>query len=128
MQLMLAPLVLCSSSVFAQSSSESKVKPATNEDIYLYRGISASYVCNARASGIRFPKAVGIAAQTYAQLINGRHGGKVESVGKNRLTNKQIFTGAEFQIVTGALQFCPKEVPRKVKRKVQDAIDKTRKP
>ena len=46
---------------------------------------------------VEFPKAVGIAAATYTQLLNGRHGGKIEQTGGEKLTNKQLFAGAEFR-------------------------------
>ncbi len=100
------------------------MKPATKEDVFLYRGLGASYLCNARAAGIEFPKAVGIAAATYAQVLSGRHGGVVATAGSKKLTNKQLFAGAEFQIITGALQFCPKDVPDDVKAKVDEALKK----
>ena len=100
-----------------------KQTPATDDDIFLYRGIGASFLCNARSAEVEFPKAVGIAAATYAQVLNGRHGGIVASAGDKKLTNKQLFAGAEFQIITGALQYCPKQVPDDVKEKVQNAID-----
>ena len=80
-------------------------KPATQDDIFLYRGMGSSYLCNARAAKIEFPKAVGVAAATYVQVLNGRHGGKVESVGSKKLSNEQLLSGAEFQIITGALQY-----------------------
>ncbi len=104
-----------------------KQAPASDEDVYLYRGMGASYLCNARAAGVEFPKAVGIAASTYAQVLNGRHGGVVASAGDKKLTNKQLFAGAEFQVITGALQYCPNEVPEDVKTKVQEAIEKQKK-
>ncbi len=122
---LLVPLALASCGSSAQSEANSKkLSPATTEEIFLYRGIGASYLCNARSAGIEFPKAVGIAAATYAQVLNGRHGGFVVSAGEEKLTNKQLFSGAEFQIVTGALQYCPKQVPDDVKEKVQDALRK----
>ena len=127
------PLVLssCSSSTSleggakdSKSESNRKQTPASDDDIFLYRGIGASFLCNARTAEIEFPKAVGIAAATYAQVLNGRHGGVVASAGNKKLTNKQLFAGAEFQIITGALQYCPKQVPDDVKAKVQEAIEK----
>ncbi len=126
---LLVPIFLagCSASSKEENtstSSNAEIKPANTEDIFLYRGIGASFLCNARAAGVEFPKAVGIAAATYAQVLNGRHGGFVASAGKKKLTNKQLFAGAEFQIITGALQYCPKEVPEDVKAKVDTALKK----
>jgi hypothetical protein len=108
----------------AQSSGKAPSAPASNDDRFLYRGMGSSYVCNARAAKVEFPKAVGIAAATYVQLLNGRHGGLVASTGNKKLTNEQLFAGAEFQIITGALQFCPDMVPADVKSKVEEALKK----
>ncbi len=85
--------------------------------------MGASFFCNARAADVEFTKAAGVASATYAQVLEGKHGGFVASAGKDKLTKKQLFTGAEFQIITGALQYCPDEVPEDVKEKVQKAID-----
>ena len=106
------------------SSGSTPTVAASNEDIFLYRGALSSYVCNARAADVAFPKAVGIAAATYAQLLTGRHGGLVASAGTTKLSTKQLFAGAEFQIITGALQYCPKAVPEDVKAKVEEAVKK----
>ena len=133
MLFLLGPLVIagCSSKPGEEGSKASKnsesIKPASDEDIYLYRGIGASYLCNARSAEIEFPKAVGIAAATYSQILNGRHGGFVASAGKDKLTNKQLFAGAEFQIISAALQYCPKAVPEDAKTKVMEAIEKQKK-
>lgn len=123
----LAPLTLIGPAAFAQAAADADKNPATNADILLYRAIGSSYVCNARTAGVDFPKAVGIAAATYAQIINGRHGGFVASAGTEKLTTKQLFSGAEFQVITGAIQYCPKEVPTDVKTKVEEALKKQQK-
>ena len=117
-------LALVAPAVLAQGAAKPQSKPASDSDIFLYRGMGSSYVCNARTAGVEFPKAVGIAAATYVQLLNGRHGGLVASTGNKKLTNEQLFAGAEFQIITGALQFCPDKVPADVKTKVEEAIKK----
>ena len=122
--LLLLPLLFSGSVAMAQSSGKAPSAPASNDDIFLYRGMGSSYVCNARAAKVEFPKAVGIAAATYVQLLNGRHGGLVASTGNKKLTNEQLFAGAEFQIITGALQFCPDMVPADVKSKVEEALKK----
>ena len=122
--LLLLPLCLAGPAAIAQSAGKAPTSPASNEDVFLYRGMGSSYVCNARTAGIEFPKAVGIAAATYVQLLNGRHGGMVASTGTKKLTNEQLFAGAEFQIITGAMQFCPDKVPADVKKKVEEALKK----
>ena len=133
MPLLLAPLVLasCSSPTplggkLQSSQDEANVEnnPATADDIFLYRGIGSSFICNARSAGVEFPTAVGVSAATYAQVLSGHHGGYVASAGNKKLTNKQLFSGAEFQVVTGALQYCPEHVPDDVKAKVEAAIEK----
>ena len=63
-------------------------KPATNEDLFLYRTIGSSFFCNARSAEVEFSKSVGISAATYAQVLNGRHGGFVAAAGKNKLSNR----------------------------------------
>ena len=123
--LLLLPLCLAAPAAMAQSAAKAP-KPASNDDVFLYRGMGSSYVCNARTAGIEFPKAVGVAAATYVQLLNGRHGGKVASTGNKKLTNEQLFAGAEFQIITGAMQFCPDKVPADVKTKVEEALKKAK--
>ena len=124
--LLLLPLCVAVPAAMAQSAGKAPTSPASNEDVFLYRGMGSSYVCNARTAGIKFPKAVGIAAATYVQLLNGRHGGMVASTGNKKLTNEQLFAGAEFQIITGAMQFCPDKVPADVKTKVEEALKKAK--
>lgn len=122
--LLILPIGLWGSEAIAQSKKETAANPASDSEIFLYRGLGASYVCNALTAKVEFPKAVGIAAATYTQLLRSRHGGKVASAGNKELTNEQLFNGSEFQIVTGAVQFCPKLVPEDIKKKIKEANKK----
>ena len=81
------------------------LKAATEQDLYLYKGMGASYLCIASKAGIEFPKAVGIATATYVQVIEGKHGGLVKELGDKKLERDKLFAGAEFQIVTTAVQY-----------------------
>lgn len=118
----LAPLTLDPASAHAQQAAA--LKPAAQEDIFLYRTMGSSYVCNARRAKVEFPKALTIAVLTYVQVLNGRHGGKVQSMGDQKLTREQLLGGAEVQLITGALQYCPDAVPADVKAKLEEAIKK----
>ena len=104
--------------------SNKKLQAATEEDLYLYKGMGASYLCIASKAGIEFPKAVGVATATYVQVIEGKHKGRIEELGDKKLERDQLFAGAEFQIVTTAIQYCPDSVPKEVTNKVNEILKK----
>ena len=103
------------------------LQAATEQDLYLYKGMGASYLCIASKAGIEFPKAVGIATTTYVQVIEGKHGGLVKELGDKKLERDKLFAGAEFQIVTTALQYCPDSVPKEVTKKVNRILKENKK-
>ncbi len=103
------------------------IQAATEQDLYLYKGMGASYLCIASKAGIEFPKAVGIATATYVQVIEGKHGGLVKELGDKKLERDKLFAGAEFQIVTTAVQYCPDSVPKEVTKKVNKILKENKK-
>ena len=104
-----------------------KLQSATEEDLYLYKGMGASYLCIASKAGIKFPKAVGVATATYVQVIEGKHGGVIKELGDEKLDRDKLFAGAEFQIVTTAIQYCPDSVPEEVTKKVNKILKDNKK-
>ena len=107
--------------------AEKKLLAATEQDLYLYKGMGASYLCIASKAGIEFPKAVGVATATYVQVIEGKHGGLVKELGDKKLEREKLFAGAEFQIVTTAIQYCPDSVPEDVTKKVNKILKENKK-
>ncbi len=107
--------------------AENKFLPATEKDLYLYKGMGASYLCIAAKAGIEFPKAVGVASATYVQVLEGKHGGLIKDLGNKKLDREKLFSGAEFQIVTTALKYCPDSVPKKVRKKVKKILKENKK-
>ena len=99
-----------------------KFKPAIEEDLYLYKGMGASYLCIASNAGIEFPKAIGVATATYVQVLEGKHGGLIEELGDTKLDRKQLFAGAEFQIVSTAMNACPDSIPKDVSKRVNNLL------
>ena len=104
-----------------------KLQPATEQDLYLYKGMGASYLCIASKAGIEFPKALGVATATYVQVVEGKHGGAVKELGDDKLEREKLFAGAEFQIVTTAIQYCPDSVPKEVSKKVTKILKENKK-
>ena len=99
-----------------------KLKPAMEEDLYLYKGMGASYLCIASKAGINFQKAIGVATATYVQVLEGKHGGLIEELGDKKLEREKLFAGAEFQIVETALNYCPDSIPEDVSKKVNEIL------
>ena len=96
--------------------------PATEAEMNLYTRIAAVNVCIARGAGVDFDKAVGIAGETIAQLIQGQHGGLIAQVGPKPLSIDDLRKGSINSAVLGAAEICPKEVPADVMAKVQAAL------
>ena len=107
--------------------SDKKLQAATEQDLYLYKGMGASYLCIASKAGIEFPKALGVATATYVQVVEGKHGGAVKELGDDKLEREKLFAGAEFQIVTTAIQYCPDSVPKEVTKKVTKILKENKK-
>ena len=107
--------------------SNKKLQAATEQDLYLYKGMGASYLCIASKAGIEFPKALGVATATYVQVVEGKHGGAVKELGDDKLEREKLFAGAEFQIVTTAIQYCPDSVPKEVSKKVTKILKENKK-
>ena len=107
--------------------ADKNLQAATEQDLYLYKGMGASYLCIASKAGIEFPKALGVASATYVQVVEGKHGGAIKELGDNKLERDKLFAGAEFQIVTTAIQYCPDSVPKEVTKKVNKIIKENKK-
>ena len=102
--------------------ANNKLKPAMEEDLYLYKGMGASYLCIASKAGIDFPKAIGVATATYVQVLEGKHGGLIKELGETKLERDKLFAGAEFQIVQTALKYCPESIPEDISKKINEIL------
>jgi len=88
----------------------------------LYTRIGALNVCIARAAGIEFDKAVAVAGETIAQVIQGQHEGAIAQVGPKPLSIDELRKGAINSAVLGAVEVCPDEVPADVRKKVEEVL------
>lgn len=107
---------------FTLLPAAAQTAPATEADMSLYTRIAAVNVCISRGASVEFDKAVGIAGETIAQVIQGVHGGLIKQVGTKPLTIEELRRGSVNSAVIGAVEICPKQVPADVVKRVQDAI------
>ena len=108
----------------AEGKKRTSNKPASSEEVFLYRQIGINFLCRARLSEIEFPKALGISSATFADIIDRKHDGRVQELPDKKLTPKQLYFSAELQIIEGAIRFCPDQVPEETKTKFNELIDK----
>ena len=120
----------CKNSVSSESSqsnvssinNEINFIPASKEQMNLYRQIGVSYLCLARQAKVEFPQAISIASNNFVLLVSKKHGGFIQEIGDKKLTNDQIFQGSYLQLIEGAIQLCPDQVPEEDKAKFSKAL------
>ncbi len=88
---------------------------ATEEDLFLYRQMGASYLCIASKAEVDFNKGLGIASATFANVIIGKHGGAIRDLGNEKLDEKKLYNAGTYQIVGSALNICPESIPKDIK-------------
>ena len=98
--------------------------PASREEMNFYRQIGISYLCLARKAEVEFPKSISIASNNFALIVSKKHGGLIEEIEDKQLTIDQIYQGSYFQLVEGAIQLCPNQVPEEEKTKFLKAVEK----
>lgn len=122
--LLVLPLLLAGGPAAAAPAgpAPAAVSPASDAEITLYSRMAAMNACIARAAGVEFDKAVAIAGETIAQLIQGQHGGAIAQVSAQPLNSDELRKGSINAAVLGAAELCPSEVPADVIKRVQDAL------
>tara|TARA_Y100001968_G_scaffold138411_1_gene126573 strand:+ start:90 stop:569 length:480 start_codon:yes stop_codon:yes gene_type:complete len=96
---------------------------ASTDEMYFYKQIGISYICLARQAKVDFPKSISIASNNFALIVSSKHGGLIEEIGGEKLTNKQIYQGAYLQLIEGSIQLCPDLVPEEEKEKFLKTVE-----
>ena len=68
-------------------------------------------------------KSISIASNNFTLIVSKKHGGLIEEIGDKELTNDQIYQGSYLQLIEGAIQLCPNEVPDAEKKKFAKALE-----
>ena len=95
--------------------AEKNLIAASEQDLFLYRQMGASYLCIASKAEVDFKKGLGIASATFANVIIGKHGGAIKELGNEKLDEKRLYNAGTFQIVGSALNICPESIPKNIK-------------
>ncbi|MCP9926558.1 cAMP phosphodiesterase [Cyanobium sp. CH-040] len=99
--------------------------PATQAEMEVYTSLAALNLCIARAAGVEFERAVGIAAETITRWIQDTHQSAIAPVSATPLGLEDLRRGAVNSAVIGAVEICPDQVPPEVLRDVRQAMQKS---
>ena len=130
--ILITPFIIFESNTINKQVKAEKISIAASEqDLFLYRQMGASYLCIASKAEVDFSKGLGIASATFANVIIGKHGGAIKELGNKKLDEKNLYNAGTFQIVGSALNICPESIPKEIKndyeKKVKQLIKKTKK-
>ena len=110
--------------------SYSNTKPqATQQDIFLYKQMGASYLCKAISEKIDFDfnKALAISTYTFAEVIFSKHGNLIQGAGKEKLKTERVLFIGEIEILNSAIKICPKQIPNDIKKRFEETLNNLKK-
>ena len=116
----LAPALLAA--VLALPARPALAAHATEAEMELYTRLAALNVCIARAAGVEFDLAAGVAAETITQWIQGNHESGIAPVSATALSLDELRRGSINSAVLGASELCPQLLPKEVMRDVEKAV------
>ena len=107
-----------------QIKAEKNFISASEQDLFLYRQMGASYLCIASKAQVDFEKGLAIASATFANVITGKHGGVIKQLGDEKVDQKRLYNSGKFQIVGSAINICPESIPKDIKNKYEKSLKK----
>ena len=122
-------LTICEINIFNKRVFANTKPAATEQDIFLYKQMGASYLCKAINDKIDFDfkKSLAISTYTFAEVIFSKHGNLIEATGKEKLTTERVLFIGEIQILDSAIKICPKQIPNDVKKSFKETLNKLKK-
>ena len=103
--------------------------PASQEDVFLYKQMGASFLCKSVNNKIDFDfnKALAVSTYTFAEVIFSKHGNLIQEAGKEKLTTQRVLYIGEIEILNSAIKICPKEIPNDVKKRFKETLNMLKK-
>ena len=116
--------------IFENNTTNKQVKAekisiaASEQDLFLYRQMGASYLCISSRAEVDFNKGLGIASTTFANVIVGKHGGVIKELGSEKVDGEKLYNVGKFQILGSALNICPESIPKDIKKDYEKFLKK----
>ena len=122
-------LTICEINILNKRLYANTKPQATQQDLFLYKQMGASYLCKAINDKIDFDfeKALAISTYTFAEVIFSKHGNLIQEAGKEKLTTPRVLYIGEIEILNSAIKICPKQIPNDIKKSFQETLNKLKK-
>ena len=122
-------LTILEINIFNKRLSANTKPQASQEDIFLYKQMGASYLCKALNEKIDFDfnKALTVSTYTFAEVIFSKHGNLIQEAGTEKLTTPRVLYIGEIEILNSAIKICPKQIPNDVKKSFEKALKNLKK-
>ena len=122
-------LIICEINIINKRLYANTKPEATQQDLFLYKQMGASYLCKAinEKIDLDFQKALAVSTYTYAEVIFSKHGNLVQGAGKEKLTPQRVLYIGELEILDSAIKICPKQIPNNVKKSFEETLKKLKK-
>ena len=108
--------------------ANNKIIPANDKDLNLYENMGVSYLCSTSENGTdsEFEKSLVVAANLFSTVIQQKHGGFIKEGKKKeqKLKPRTLQNNIMFQLVGGALNYCPVNVPEAIGKEFRNQYKK----
>ncbi len=122
-------LIICEINILNRRLYANTKPPASQQDVFLYKQMGASYLCKSLNDKIDFDfkKAFAVSTYTFAEVIFSKHGNLINEAGKEKLTSDRVLYIGEIEILNSAINICPKQIPNDVKKAFKKTLNKLKK-
>ena len=108
--------------------ASNKIIPANEKDLDLYRSMGITYLCTTSTKGTDadFEKSLVVATNLFSTVMQQKHGGFIKEGKKKqqKLEARSLQNNIMFQLVGGAINYCPNNVPAEMEKEFRNQVKK----
>ena len=114
----------------SEAKAKNKIIPANDKDLDLYRSMGITYLCSTSAKGTDadFEKSLVVATNLFSTVVQQKHGGYIKEGKKKqqKIEARSLQNNIMFQLVGGALNYCPNNVPEAMEKEFNNSVKRIR--
>ena len=120
---------ICEINIFNKRLIANTKPQSSQQDLFLYKQMGASYLCKAINDKIDFDfkKAFAVSTYTFAEVIFSKHGNLIQEAGNEKLTTQRVLYIGEIEILNSAIKICPKQIPNDIKKRFEETLNNLKK-